>query len=95
MSRYLGALLLMFGLTSHPAQAMSCQELSEFLINIALARTMKPELTPTRMTHILLEDENFTSSEKIILGKYIKKSFTKADPAKGAFVSIDRRDCSK
>lgn len=95
MSKCLGALLLMFGLTSHPAQAMSCQELAQFLINIAAARTVKPELTPSRMRQILQEDENFTSSEKIILGKYINRSFTKAEPAAGAFVSIDHRDCSK
>lgn len=95
MSKYLGALLLMFGLTSQPAQAMSCQELSEFLINIAAVRTVNPGLTPSRMRQTLLEDANFTSSEKIILGKYINRSFTKADPAAGAFVSIDRGDCSK
>ena len=88
-------LLFVLPLISTQSAAMSCNELGEFLQQVAIARALNPAITPARMKQILREDQNYTANEKVLLGKYIDRSFTKADAAEGAFVHIDPRDCKK
>ena len=79
--------------TCLPAKAVTCTELSEFLLNLSVARTVKPQLTASRSKQLLLADSNFSGNEKRVLGKYIDRAFAKSDPAEGAFVPVDRGDC--
>lgn len=80
---------------SLPAHAISCNELSQFLLGLAATRAILPELTASRAKQSLQNDPSFSGAEKRVLAKYVDRSFAKSDPAEGAFVPIDRGDCTK
>lgn len=77
------------------ARAITCNELSQFLLGLAAARTVQPALTASRAKLSLQSDPSFSGDEKRVLSKYIDRSFAKPDPAEGAFVPVNRGDCTK
>lgn len=93
IKRCTASLVFLLTLAPFQAGAMSCTELDQFLKGIAVARTVNPNITPSRMKQILREDANYSAAEKALLSKYIERSFTKADPAEGAFVPVEAQDC--
>lgn len=77
------------------AAVIPCEELAQFLSNLAIARAVQPTLSAPRARQILHEDSAFNTAEKRVLSKYIERAFAVRDPAQGAFVKVDAADCRR